>query len=73
MATHGLHRGEAARAEQETHWDFGLSQPRVAPGSFEEQELLEKIDRGRDEELAALGDTFARRRKRQRAHWRRHL
>lgn len=42
---------------------------RVIPGSSREAEILKGMDQVRDEELAKLGDTFARRRQRQRKYW----
>lgn len=43
--------------------------PVVRPGSVEEHRALDRIAERRADERAALGDTFAARRKRSRRYW----
>jgi hypothetical protein len=56
---------------QDEHWNFQLAQPRVPPGSAEEEDALLALDAARAQEERELVDTPAERRRRHERHWRR--
>lgn len=66
---HNLHPSEIAALQREQNWNPDLMAPRVEPGSYEEQQALERIDMARDNEMAQRGDSFAQRRRRARKYW----
>jgi hypothetical protein len=81
MATHRLHASELAQVQRETSATLlpaGLSQDQAARARArfvtrrQEEELVDRIDQARAEELARLGDTFAIRQRRARKYWGKH-
>jgi len=62
---------ELPRLKQDAAWNPELLQPRVAPGSAEEEDALAQIDAMRHEDDRRQADTPQSRAKRLRAHWRR--
>lgn len=64
-----MHASDIARLRQREAWNREAGQAHVAPGSTREAIALAHIDQAREDELAALGDTQAQRRKRHALYW----
>jgi hypothetical protein len=56
---------------QDESWNFRLAQPKVPPGSAEEEQALVALDAARAAEERALADTPEDRARRLQRHWRR--
>ena len=63
---------ELPRLISEVHWDPDLLQPRIAPGSYEEEQALAEIDAARDAEERQHADEPERRRRRLERYWEQH-
>ena len=61
---------ELPRLISEVHWDSDLLQPRIAPGSYEEERALESIDAEREREERQQRDEPDARRRRLARYWR---
>ena len=61
---------ELPRLISEIHWDFDLLQPKIAPGSYEEEQALAAIDAARDTEERQQRDEPDARRRRLARYWR---
>jgi len=62
---------ELAQAIQDESWNFDLAQPKLQPGSREEEQALAQLDAARAQEERELADTPATRARRLERHWRR--
>lgn len=67
-----MHPSERARILQEVAYDAERGAPVVAPGSTIEARALGLIDQARDDDLGRRDTTFAQRRARASAYWRRY-